>query len=131
MDEEKEGGRQSGGVRITGGTVHAQNIAGRDIHVGTQISSGVLNEVFQPVLEAIRSAPVEKQTEAVGQLEALKAEAAKGNHADHGLMTKLADGIIGLVPDTLKSLATAFGKPVLSGIAGPVTQFLLNKMLGQ
>ena len=59
-------------MSITGGTIQAQNIAGRDIHVGTQISSGALNDVFQPVLEAIRSAPGEKQADAVAQLEALK-----------------------------------------------------------
>ena len=48
-----------------------------------------------------------------------------------GLMTRLIDGIIGLAPGALKSLAAAFGTPLLSGVAGPVTQFLLNKLTGQ
>jgi hypothetical protein len=132
MAEERNPG-ESGGVHvhISGGTVHSQNIAGRDIHVGTQISGSELNQVFQPVADAIRSAPATHQPEAMEKLETLKQEAAKGQKADHGLMTRLIDGIVGLAPGALKSLAAAFGTPLLSGVAGPVTQFLLNKLTGQ
>lgn len=130
-DSKNPAGGQSGGVQISGGSVYAQNIAGHDIHIGTQISQNELNQVFQPVTEAIRNAPAEKRDEALQKLESLKQEAAKATHADHGLMTKLADGIVGLVPDALKSLAKAFGAPVLTGVAGPVTQYLLNKLIGQ
>ena len=131
MDDKEGNGGQSGGVRIIGGNVQAQNIAGRDINVVSQIARGELDQLFQPVLEAIRSGPDDKQPEAMAKVEALKQEVAKGKDADHGVMKKLAEGIVGLVPDALKSLATAFAKPVLSGVAGPVTQFLLSKMLGQ
>jgi hypothetical protein len=54
-------------------------------------------------------APQPGQQEALQKLEILKQEAAKGNKADHGLMTRLAEGIVGLVPEALKSLARAFG----------------------
>ena len=128
-DESSRG--QSGGVHISGGTVTSQNIAGSDIHIGTQISHNELNQVFQPVADAIQSAPTEKRPEALQKLESLKQEAAKGKDADHGLMTRLADGIVGLVPDALKSLARAFGAPLLTGVSGPITQFLLNKLTGQ
>lgn len=130
MGDEKGTGSQRVGVRISGSTVHAQNIAGRDIHVVAEISSSELSQVFQPVMEAIRSASVEKQPEAVEKLEALKQEVIKGKHANHDLMRKLADEIVSLVPEALKSMAKAFGKPLLAGVSGPVTQFLLNKMLG-
>ncbi len=123
---------QSGGVNISGdSTVHAHTIAGRDAYGETQINNSDFIQAFQPVRDIIRSAPAEKQNEALEQLEALKAEAAKGGHADHSRMTKLANGIISLVPDAVKSLATTFAKPVLSGVAGPVTQFLLSKIVGQ
>ena len=122
---------QGGGVHISGGRVHAQNIAGRDIHIGTQISGNELSQVFQPVVEAIRSAPATKQPEALQKLETLKQEAVKGKDADHGVMKKLIDGIVSLAPDALKALAGAFGTPLLSGVAGPVTQFLLSKLVGQ
>lgn len=130
MDHEKRGDRQGGGVNINRSTVHAANIAGRDVQVRSQITSQI-NEAFQPVFEAIRSAPAKSQPEAVARMEALQQEAAKGAHADHSVMTKLADGLIGLVPGAVKALATTFAQPVLSGVAGPLTQFLLNKMLGQ
>jgi hypothetical protein len=110
MTDEKPRDGQSGGVNISGGRVQAQNIAGRDIHVGTQISNSELNQVFQPVADAIRSAPADKQPEALQKLDTLKQEAAKGDHADHGLMTKLVDGIVGLAPGALKSLAAAFAQ---------------------
>jgi len=129
--DDKQGNGQSGGVRITGGNVQARNIAGRDINVVSQIAPVELDQLFHPVIEAIRSGPGDKQPEAMAKVEALKQEVAKGKDADHGVMKKLAEGIVGLVPDALKSLATAFAKPVLSGVAGPVTQFLLSKMLGQ
>jgi hypothetical protein len=122
---------QSGGVYVSGGTVNAQNIAGRDMHIGTQITHSQINEVFQPVEDVIRTATTDKQPEALQHLEHLKQEAEKGNQADHGRMTKLIDGILGLVPAALTSVAAAFGTPLLTGVAGPVTQFLLNKMLGR
>lgn len=127
MADEKPGT----GVNISGGHVQAQNIAGRDIHVGTQISNSQINSLFQPVEDAIRSAPAEKQPEALEKLEGLKQEAARGKDADHGRMNKLIDGIVDLVPGALKSLASVFATPVLSGVAGPVSQFLLGKLLGQ
>ena len=131
-DEQKNRiGNQSGGVHVSGGTVNAENIAGRDIHIGTQISNSQLNQVFQPVADAICSASADKQPGALQKLESLKQEASKGPQADHHVMTKLIEGIVGLVPGALKALAGAFGTPLLSGIAGPVTQFLLNKLTGQ
>jgi hypothetical protein len=47
------------------------------------------------------------------------------------VMTTLVHGIVDLVPGALKSLAAAFATPLLSGVSGPVTQFLLSKLLGQ
>ncbi len=120
-----------GGVNISGGRVNAQNIAGRDINVGTQISRSEINEVFQPVVDAIQRAPVDTQAAALSQLDTLKQEAGKGEHADHSRMKSLIDGIVGLVPEALKALGAAFAAPVLKGVAAPVTQFLLGKIVGQ
>ena len=131
MREKEARDGQIGGVNISGGTVHSQNIAGRDIVVDTQISTSQLSQIFQPVTEAIRIAPSDKQPEAIEKLESLKQEVAKGNSADQTVITKLVDGIVDLVPSALKSLASAFATPLLTGVAGPVTQFLLKKLLGQ
>jgi hypothetical protein len=120
----------SGGVNISGGQVTATNIAGRDIHIHTQISQSDLSQVFRPVAEVIeRSA--QNGPVAMEKLELLKLEARKGKEGDHSRMTQLIDAILGLVPEAFKSLAAAFAAPVLSGVAGPVTQFLLAKITGQ
>ena len=58
--DDKQGNGQSGGVRITGGNVQAQNIAGRDINVVSQIARSDLDQLFHPVIEAIRSGPGER-----------------------------------------------------------------------
>ena len=131
MTDDSTRGGQSGGVHVSGGAVNAQNIAGHDIHIGTQITHSEINQVFQPVEDVIRKAPMDKQPEALQHLDDLKQEAAKGNQADHGRMTRLIDGVLGLVPAALTSLAAAFGTPLLTGVAGPVTQLLLNKILGR
>ena len=46
-------------------------------------------------------------------------------------MAKLVDGIVGLVPGAVSAVVGAFATPILGGIAGPVTQYVLDKMKGQ
>jgi hypothetical protein len=127
-DEEKFRG-QSGGVNISGGQVAAGgDIVGRDKIV---FSRAQIEEIFRPLEEAIRAAPPEKQQEAVQKVEALKSEAAKGNGADDGVLAKLVDGIVGLVPAAVGAVVSAFGTPILGGVAGPVTKFVLDKIQGK
>jgi hypothetical protein len=122
-DEEKAPGR-SGGVNITGGNVTAGgDIVGRDKIVGTQISSTQLDPIFAPLLNAVRTTP-----EAAQKVEALKSEVAKGKNADDGVMAKLVEGIVGLVPAAVSAVVTAFASPILGGVAGPVTKYVLDKL---
>ena len=46
-------------------------------------------------------------------------------------MAKLVDGLVGLVPAGAAAVASAFGTPILGGIAGPVTKFVLDKIQGK
>ena len=64
-------------------------------------------------------------------MEALKAEAAKGKQADDGTVAKLVDGFVQLVPSAVGAIVSAFGTPILGGIAGPVTKFVLDKIGGK
>ena len=125
-DQDRKEGR-SGGVNISGGNVTAGgDIVGRDKIVGTQISSAQLDPIFAPLVEAVRGAP-----EAAQKVEALKSEAAKGKSASDSVMAKLAEGIVALVPGAVSAVVGAFATPVLGGIAGPVTKYVLDKMKGQ
>jgi hypothetical protein len=128
-DRKTEG--QSGGVNIAGtvGTVGG-DIVGRDKITGAP-SAAVLDSALRPVRDAIAAAPAEARREAEAKLAALKQEAAKGKHADDGVIAKLIDGLVGLVPAAATAVVSAFGTPLLGGIAGPVTSFVLDKLKGK
>jgi hypothetical protein len=122
---------QIGGVNIGGpvGSVGG-DIVGGDKTVG-QPSATALHEALLPVIEAIRSIPPEKQQKAQSKLEALEREASKGRNADDGVLGKLLDGFVELVPEAAGAVVGAFATPILGGIAGPVTKFVLAKLKGE
>jgi len=128
---EKVGEGQSGGVNISGsvGSVGG-DIVGRDKTVGVP-SAAALDDALRPVLEAIRAAPPQVQPEAEAKLAALKQESAKGKNADDGVMAKLVDGLVGLVPAAATAVGNAFATPILGGLVGPVTKFVLDKLRGK
>jgi len=124
--------RQSGWVNISGGNVTVGgDIVGRDKIVGTEISTAQLEQIFWPLTDAVRSAPPAVQQEAAQKVEELKKEAAKGKTATDGVMATLIEGIVGLVPKAVSAVAGAFGTPLLAGIAGPATQYVLDKIQGK
>ena len=129
MNNGEEVKDQSGGVNITGGTVSVGgDIVGRDKVVYSQQQ---ISEVFRPLTEAVRAAPPEMQQEASQIVEELKAEAAKGKGANDGVMAKRVEGIVGLVPTAVSAVVSAFGTPILGGVAGPVTKYVLDKLQGK
>jgi hypothetical protein len=122
---------QSGGVNITGtiGSVGG-DIVGRDKITGA-ISEAVLDNALRPLSDAIATAPTETRTEAEAVLAALKREVAKGPYADDGVLAKILDGLVGLIPQATSAVVSAFATPILGGIVGPVTGFVLNKLRGK
>lgn len=116
---------QSGGVNIIGGeNIFHGDVTGRDKIV---YSAGDLNIMFKPLIEAIQQAPPEKQHEAQQKVAALKEEVAKGNQAEDSRMAKLIDEIVELVPGAVSAVVSMFATPVLGGLVGPVTKFVLDK----
>jgi hypothetical protein len=87
--------------------------------------------MFQPVAEALRTAPSEKRPQAEQKLSELKTEAAKGKDANDRVIAKLVDGLVGLVPGAVGAIAAAFGQPVLAGVAGSATKYMLDKIQGK
>ena len=127
----KTGEGQSGGVNIGGrvGSVGG-DIVGRDKITGAP-STAALDAALQPLAQAIGAAPAQARAEAEAKLGALKREAAKGEGADDGVMAKLVDGLVGLVPEAAGTVVSVFATPLLGGIAGPVTGFVLDKLRGK
>jgi hypothetical protein len=125
---EKTSEGQSGGVNISGtvGDVGG-DIVGRDKNVGTP-SVAAIESALRPLIEEIGTAPAEVRSEAENKLTALKQEAGKGKNANDGVVAKLVDGIVELVPSATSAVVSAFATPILGGIAGPVTGFVLDKL---
>lgn len=124
------GSGQSGGVSITGGTVTATNIAGRDINVGAP-SPAAIEQELAPLAAAVAAAPPESRAKAEAMLDKLKAEAMKGgNGADDGVLARLVDGLVGLVPAAASAVGTIFAGPLLGAMVGPVTKFVLSRIGG-
>jgi hypothetical protein len=113
-----------GGVAITGSNV---NTAGGDI-VGRDNSSHQMDDVFGPIGKVIETARPSEKAAAEEKFHALKDEVAKGKHADDSVVAKLVEGLVGLVPGAVAGIVGAFASPVLSGLAGPVTKYALDKI---
>jgi hypothetical protein len=128
---EKKGEGQSGGVNISGvvGSVGGDIVGGNKI-VGAP-SAAALDEALRPLIVAFESAPIKERAEATEKLTALKQEAAKGKEANDSVVAKLVDGLAGLVPGAASAVVSAFATPILAGIAGPVTSFVLDKLRGK
>lgn len=123
---------QSGGVNIRGtvGNVGG-SIVGGDMSNATSVPSADLEAALRPLFASVESTPAETRAEAEAKLVALKHEAAKGKDANDGVVAKLIDGFVGLVPAGIGAVVSAFATPVLGAVAGPVTKFVLDKIQGK
>jgi hypothetical protein len=115
----------SGTINTGGGHVVGGNTT---INTTTTWSPTEIRNTWQPIDDAIRTAPPEKRTEAAAKLEDLKKEVAKGDKAEDNTMAKLVKGLVGLVPSAVSAVVSAFATPILGAIAGPVTKFVLDEL---
>ena len=111
----------SPGVAI-GHNAHAEG------HQTTGISGPELEQLFAPLMQTVLTAPPEVRDHAVEKVVALEREAAKADKADDSRMARLIDGLIELVPGAVCAVTSAFANPILAGLTGPVTKFILDKL---
>ena len=125
MTDDKSG--QSGGINISGGNVNVGgDMTGRDKTTYGEIPRAQLDQAFRPLADV-----VSQHEEAKQKVEALKTEAAKGKKADDGVIAKLVEGIVKLAPGAVSAVVSAFGTPLLGGLVGPVTKYVLDKVKGE
>lgn len=133
-------GDKVGGDKVSGDKIQIGNVgSGSTVAVGrgamatttSGISGQELNTLFAPLLEAINRVSPGKQEQAKETAAALQAEAAKGDKADDTRLAKLINGLIALVPGAVGAVVNIFASPILSGVAGPVTTFVLDKIRGK
>ncbi len=126
---------QSGSFHINaGGNVTiGGDMVGRDkiTTVTTGLSGDQLNQLFAPLMNALRAAPLEKQTEAIQKAEELKKEVAKGKDANDRVMAKIVDGLAALVPGAVGTVVGMFATPILGSLAGEATKYVLDKIQGK
>jgi hypothetical protein len=127
---ERDGSR-SGGIDNSG-TINSGggDITGRDKIVGAT-STAALEDALRPLIEAVRAGSSETRGRAEAKLEALKSEASKGGDANDKTVADLVDGLVELVPEAASAAVSAFSSPILGGIVGPVTRFVLRKLGGK
>jgi hypothetical protein len=123
------------GDRITTGDVSGAGLAiGRGARAGvTQgISPRELESLFAPLLAAVgQHAPADQRQVALQQVQVLKAEVVKGEKADDSNIAKIVDGLAELVPKAVGAIVSTFATPILSGVVGPVTRYVLDRLKGR
>ena len=135
LEAVQKAGPVSSGTEIATGNVSGTGIAigpGAQASVTQGIPPQQLSDLFAPLLAAIKqagSAPA-AQAAAVEKVEQLKTEVAKGKEADDPKLGKIVDGIVDLVPAAVGAVVSMFATPLLGGIAGPVTKYVLDKIKG-
>jgi hypothetical protein len=119
-----------GGTYVGGNVTAGGDFVGRD-KLTHGIASGDLTAVFAPLMAAIAQHPQPAtQAAAAEQVKELKAEVAKGKQADDSKIGKIVDGLVAKVPGAVSAVVSMFATPVLGGIVGPVTQYVLDKLNG-
>ena len=127
------GGDQVGGDKITVGDISGTGVAiGRQASAAVQtgIGSAELAAALAPMVAAIQHAGADAATTAAAQqvLAELQQELGKGKRADDARIAGMLEGLANLAPGAIAAVVSAFGTPVLAGIAGPVTQFVLGQL---
>jgi hypothetical protein len=127
-DGSREG--QFGGVNIGGsvGFVRGDMVGGAKVVNYPPTSIAEIDRALQMLFEKVGTAPGEVQPKANETLAALKEEVAKGKDANDGVVAKLADGLVKLVPGAASAVVSAFATPILGGVAGPITSFVLDRL---
>ncbi|MFM7581353.1 MAG: hypothetical protein ACKO9F_01340 [Caldilinea sp.] len=123
-------GDKVGGDKVGVGDVSGTGVAigsGASVQIGP--SADKVAQALAPVLTALQQSTVDVATQAAAmqEIEKLKAELAKGKDADDSRIAGILDGLANLVPGAVAAIVSTFGTPLLVGIAGPVTQFVLNQ----
>ena len=124
---------------VQGNQYRARDISGQQVafgqearvEVGGGLSGAEIDRLFRPLMDAVAQARAEQRVEAREMVEALKREVEKGEQAEDSVMAKLIDGLAELVPGAVGAVVSMFATPILGGVAGNVTRFVLDRIQGR
>jgi hypothetical protein len=122
-------GDKVGGDKIAVDQVSGTGIAiGRGAHarVDQGLTGAELERLFSPLVAIVAAADPGIREEAHQKLMDLKSEVAKADKAGDGHVATLIDGLVRLVPAAIGTVTSIFATPLLAGVAGNVTKFVLK-----
>lgn len=132
---------QSSSVNFYGsvGNINAP-VAGHDINIGhyqnaMPNSNNELSELFKSLHEKIHAAAPENKQEVSSTLSQLEETVniipkAEDKTTHDGKMASLVEKLIGLAPSAASAIGSTFAAPILKGLVGPTTQWVLSKITG-
>jgi hypothetical protein len=128
-----EGNKQEvdtgGGAYIGGNVTAGRDFVGRDKH---GVPDDTLEELFAPLWQQLQQATGGAiQTEALQKVEALKAEAGRGENADDDRMADLIGELVELAPSVAETVVGLFSSTILARVAGGGTQYVIRQLRGQ
>lgn len=118
---------------ITGSSGVTIGHGARSTYTSTQGFSAAdlvaLKTLFAPLYSASATGVAPQNIgQAVQAVTELENEVKKGRAADDGRMSSLIDSLVRLVPGAVSAVISAFGSPLLAGIAGPATRAILDRI---
>ncbi len=117
-----------GGAFIAGSVTAGRDFVGRDT-VRHGLTPDDVESLFAPLLTAIiQGVPAHEAESAARKAAELKAEVAKGAKAEDGIIAGIVEDLAGRAPGAIIKLIDLFAMPILGGIAGPVTKYVLDKL---
>lgn len=125
-----EGGAYiAGSVSTNGGDFVGRDkvIQGDEVR-GDKSSEAELAALFVPLLAALQQSSTDQRPAALQKAAELQSEVAKGKEANDKRVATLIDGVVALVPGAVSALVSAFASPLLAGVTGPITGFILEKL---
>ena len=116
-------------IKIGDGSTNVVAGKGNQQTVTSGVDGDQLAQLFAALGAVVeRAALPEKQAEAQHQVAALAAETAKGKKADDGVVAGLIEGLVALAPAAVSTVVSTFATPILAGVAGPATKYVLDKI---
>ena len=122
------------GDKVEGDSISVGNISGSqgiaigrgakaEVNIQQGMPADQLNQLFAPLLEKVGG-----NETAVSNLEALKAEAGKGEEANDEKMAGLIEDIADAAPSVVEGIVNLFTNSIIAKAAGGATKYVLKRI---
>lgn len=117
--------------KITVGDIKDSSVAigsGSRVNVNSGLSAAQVVQLMLPILDASQASSSSVRQSAATKVMELQTEAIKGKQADDSVMASLIEDITDLVPGAVSAVVSAFASPLLAGLGGAATKYVLKRL---